>query len=96
MKLVIESLIHELEGKLGGYVTLLLYRYANLCIKAQPMSLMSVVVEDDEQGQMNIEQVAGVVIPDEFHLKLIPYDPRFTSRFVKLSRSNIQNSNRIL
>lgn len=77
MKLAIESLIHEMEGKLGGYVTLLLYRYANLCIKAQPMSLMSVVVEDEEQGQMNIEQVAGVLILDEFHLELIPYSPRF-------------------
>lgn len=66
-----------MEGKLGGYVTLLVYRYANLCVKAQPLSLMSVVVEDDELGQMKIEEVAGLTMPDEFHLKLIPYDKRF-------------------
>ena len=77
MKLAIESLIHEMEGKLGGYVTLLVYRYANLCVKAQPLALMSAVVEDEEQGNMKIEEVAGLMLPDEFHMKLIPYDPRF-------------------
>lgn len=77
MKLSIETLIHEMEGKLGGYVTLLVYRYANLCVKAQPLALMSTIVEDEEEGNMKIEQVAGLMLPDEFHLKLIPYDPRF-------------------
>ena len=77
MKLSIETLIHEMEGKLGGYVTLLVYRYANLCVKAQPLALMSTLVEDEEEGNMKIEQVAGLMLPDEFHLKLIPYDPRF-------------------
>lgn len=77
MKLIIESLIHEMEGKLGGYATLLMYRYANLCVKAQPLSLLSLVVEDEEQGPMTIEQVAGVKMPDEFHIELVPYDPRF-------------------
>ena len=60
MKTAIATLIHEMEGKLGGYVTLLVYRYANLCVKAQPLALMPVVVEDEEEGPMNIEQVAGV------------------------------------
>lgn len=77
MKLSIETLIHEMEGKLGGYVTLLVYRYANLCVKAQPLALMSTIVEDEEEGNMKIEQVAGLMLPDEFHMKLIPYDPRF-------------------
>ena len=77
MKLSIETLIHEMEGKLGGYVTLLVYRYANLCVKAQPLALMSTIVEDEEEGNMKIEQVAGLMLPDEFHLKLNPYDPRF-------------------
>lgn len=66
-----------MEGRLGGYVTLLVYRYANLCIKAQPMALLSALVIDEEQGEMNIEKVAGVVIQDEYHLKLVPFDPRF-------------------
>lgn len=77
MKVAIESIIHEMEVKLGGYVSLLMYRYANLCVKADPMSLLSTIVEDEEQGDMTIEQVAGVLMPDEYHLKLVPFDPRF-------------------
>ena len=77
MKIAIETLIHEMEDRLGGYATLLVYRYANLCVKAQPMALLSAKIIDDEQGEMNIEHVAGVVMPDEYHLKLVPYDPRF-------------------
>ena len=77
MKIAIETLIHEMESRLGGYATLLVYRYANLCVKAQPMALLSAKIIDDEQGEMNIEHVAGVVMPDEYHLKLVPYDPRF-------------------
>ena len=87
MKTAIATLIHEMEGKLGGYVTLLVYRYANLCVKAQPLALMPVVVEDEEEGPMNIEQVAGVRMPDEYHLEVIPYDPRFNfplSKAIKL------------
>lgn len=77
MKIAIESLIHEMEGRLGGYVTLLVYRYANLCIKSQPMSLLSAIVMDEEMGEMKIEEVAALSVPDEYHLKLIPFDPRF-------------------
>ena len=77
MKIAIETLIHEMEGKLSGFTTLLIYRYANLCVKAQPMALLSAEIIDDELGALNIEKVAGVAMLDEYHLKLIPYDPRF-------------------
>ena len=77
MKIAIETLIHEMEGRLGGYVTLLVYRYANLCVKAQPMALLSAEIIDEEMGAMKLEQVAGVMMPDEYHLKLVPFDPRF-------------------
>ena len=30
MKVAIETIIHEMEGRLNGYVSLLIYRYANL------------------------------------------------------------------
>ena len=77
MKIAIESLIHEMEGRLGGYVTLLVYRYANLCIKAQPMALLSAVIKDEEMGEMKIEEVAAVSVPDDYHIKVLPFDPRF-------------------
>lgn len=66
-----------MESRLGGYVTLLVYRYANLCVKAQPLSLLSAQIIDDEMGEMKLEQVAGVMLLDEYHLKLVPFDPRF-------------------
>lgn len=78
MKIAIETIIREMEGKLGGYATLLLYRYANLCVKAQPMALLPVTVNDEEQGDMTIEHVAGIVMPDDYHLKVVPFDPHFT------------------
>lgn len=77
MKIAIESLIHEMEGQLGGYVTLLVYRYANLCIKSQPMALLSVLVMDEEIGEMKIEEVCAVSVTDDYHMTLLPYDPRF-------------------
>lgn len=77
MKIAIESLIHEMEGQLGGYVTLLIYRYANLCIKSQPMSLLSTLVMDEEMGEMKIEETCAVSVTDDYHMTLMPYDPRF-------------------
>lgn len=65
-----------MEGRLNGYVTLLIYRYANLCVKAQPMALLSAEIIDDEIGVMKIEHVAGVTMPDEYHLRLVPFDSR--------------------
>ena len=86
MRIAIESLIHEMESRLGGYVTLLIYRYANLCVTAQPMSLLPVVVEDEDQGEMNIEQVAGVKLLDDFRMEVVPYDPRFNFPLCKAIR----------
>lgn len=77
MKIAIESLIHEMEGQLGGYITLLVYRYANLCIKSQPMALLSALVMDEEMGEMKIEETCAVSVTDDYHMTLMPYDPRF-------------------
>ena len=87
MKIAIESLIHEMEGRLNGYVSLLIYRYANLCVKAQPLALLSAEIIDEERGSLPIEKVAGVLMPDEFHLRIVPFDPRYIfplSKAIKL------------
>ena len=77
MKLAIETIIHEMEGRLNGYVSLLIYRYANLCVKAQPLALLSAEIIVEERGSQPIEKVAAVVMPDEFHLRIMPFDPSF-------------------
>ena len=77
MKVAIETIIHEMEGRLNGYVSLLIYRYANLCVKAQPLALLSAKIIVEERGGLPIEKVAGVLMPDEFHLKIVPFDPSY-------------------
>ena len=65
------SEIQEIEKKFGSYQYLLIFRYANLCIKADPMSLMPVTVAVGATG-MNIEEVAEVAEMDDYHLGIIP------------------------
>ena len=40
------------------------------------MALLSAEIIDDEVGVMKIEHVAGVTMPDEYHLRLVPFDSR--------------------
>jgi len=77
MRIAIESTIHEMEGRLNGFIALLIYRYANLCVKAQPLALLSAEIIDEELGALNIEKVAAVVLPDDYHIRLIPFSPRY-------------------
>ena len=57
MRIAIESTIHEMEGRLNGYLALLIYRYANLCVKAQPMALLSAEIIDEELGALTSNTV---------------------------------------
>lgn len=65
------SEIKAFEKKLGSYQYLLTFRYSNLCVKADPLSLLpvNVIVGSREQ---NIEEVAEVVQMDDLHLAVIP------------------------
>ena len=66
-----ESEIKSFEKKLGSYHYLLTFRYSNLCVKADPMSLLPVTVTVGNM-QRNIEDVAEVVQMDDFHLAVMP------------------------
>ena len=66
-----ESEIKEIEKKFGSYEDLLAFRYANLCVKADPQSLLPVTVVVGATGQ-NIEEVADVFNMDEYHLAVVP------------------------
>ena len=72
MNVFITSQIESVEKKMAGYHALLSYRYSNLCIKADPASLLPVTLI---MGSMekNIEEVAEVAKPaDEYHLAVVP------------------------
>lgn len=68
---MISSVIENMEKQLVGYQYLLTYRYHNLCVKAEPMALLSVIVRINGEEQ-EIEQVADVVVPDEYHFQILP------------------------
>ena len=71
MNLFYKSLINQVENKMAGYLTLLNYRYQNLCVKADPISLMPVNVMMAGEAK-NIEDVAKVGLTDEYHLAVFP------------------------
>ena len=76
MKRTIENLINEMEGKLGGYAGLLNYRYMNLCVKAEPVALISVQLEDEEGEPCNLEKLADAFLADQYTYEVIPKHPR--------------------
>jgi ribosome recycling factor len=81
MDLVLRTQLNELEKKMTAYMMLLHFRYMNLCVKAEAASLLpvNVIVLGD---QKNIEEVADVAIPDEYHLAVIPKDDEFREEVI--------------
>ena len=65
------SEIKAFEKKLSSYQYLLTFRYSNLCVKADPISLLPVSITVGNREQ-NIEDVAQVVQMDDFRLVVIP------------------------
>lgn len=63
--------IDSAQKKMSAYVTLLNYRYMNLCVKAEVGALMPVTVYIGEDAY-NIEDVATVNCPDDFHFGVYP------------------------
>lgn len=76
MRKAIEILIGEMESKLGGYAALLNYHYLNLCVKAEPVALISISVRDNEGEQRNLEDVAFAMLADDYTYEIIPKDMR--------------------
>lgn len=72
MRNSIKILLGELDAKLTGHAGLLNYRYMNLCIKAEPAALLSLIVTDIEGNTYNIEEVADTMIPNDFSFEFVP------------------------
>ena len=71
MKRSIISLYEAMEDKLSGYVSIANYRYMNLCVKAEEVSLLSVRV-NIEGEEKNIEDVAQVSKKVDYQFVAIP------------------------
>lgn len=57
--------------KLQGYAALLAYRYANLCIEANPIALLSAEIEIEGEKK-RIEDVAQVAVHETYHFIVNP------------------------
>ena len=71
MDFAVKAVLSQFEGEMDAYYALLMMRLMNLCVKANPVSLLPVVVEADEQEKV-FEEVADVSVPDEDHLDVYP------------------------
>lgn len=71
MKRAVGQQLSLLKTKLQGYVGLMVYRYANLCIEANPAALLSVEVEVEGEKK-KIEEVAQVAVHETYHFVVSP------------------------
>ena len=75
-------MINDLQNRLMGYCALLSYRYMNLCVKADPVALLSAQVMIDD-NDYPLEQVASVAIEDEVTYRFYPIDKNLIPHICK-------------
>ena len=68
--------LNATEKKMASYMTLLNFRYINLCVKAEAASLIPVNVNIFGEDK-DIEEVAEVAIMDDYHLAVIPKNDEY-------------------
>ena len=73
MKRSIAIMLGEAKSRMSGYVALTNYRYMNLCVNAEPASLLCVNVELDDTTY-NMEEVAAVAKPKDDQFAILPKD----------------------
>jgi hypothetical protein len=80
MNIYISGQIAELKDKLNAYVTMLSYRFSNLCVKAELGALMPVTVITEEEH--NLEDVAKIAIPEENQFEIYPNLNHYTQQII--------------
>ena len=68
--------LNATEKKMASYMTLLNFRYINLCVKAEAASLIPVNVNIFDEDK-DIEEVAEVAIQDDYHLAVFPKNDEY-------------------
>lgn len=65
------ELFEEMKLKMNGYAMLFVYNLMSVCIKAEPMSLLSATVKT--QGKkLNLEETAAIRMPNEKQFAITP------------------------
>lgn len=76
MRQSVRILIEEAKTKWSAYASLLSYRLMNICVKAEPASLLSFMVEYEDE-KYKFEEVAHVTIPREDQFRIYPMDKAY-------------------
>lgn len=71
MKRNVINQLEQLKNKESGYVALLIYRYGNLCVEADPLSLLPVEIEIEGETK-KMEEVAQVAVHEKVHFIINP------------------------
>ena len=71
MRRDVNTQLDQLKAKMNGYVALLMYRYANLCIEANPIALLPISVKVEGE-QKHLEEVAKVAVHEKYHFNIYP------------------------
>ena len=82
MRRSVVLLLNEAKQKMSGYLGLFLYRLMNLCVKAEPASLLSVDIQEGDTS-FGLENFAQVAQKDDYHFIIMPKDRGLTSEIVK-------------
>lgn len=62
----------QLQEKLQGYIGMMFIGYANMCVKVEPVSLLTISVK--VEGELkNLEDVATIGQKNEYQLMIIPH-----------------------
>ena len=82
MRRSVLSLLNEAKQKMSGYVALFTYRLMNLCIKAEPASLLSIEIKDGDSS-IGLDVVSDVGQVDDFQFIIIPKIRSVVNEIVK-------------
>lgn len=82
MRTKVRILLQEANAKLSGYTALLSYRLSNLCVKADPVSLLSIEFQD-EGNMFGLEKIAKIAKLDDYSFAVIPNDMKSLGEIIK-------------
>lgn len=82
MRRSVINLINEAKHKMSGYLGLYTYRLMNLCVKAEPASLLSIELQEGDTT-IGLENLAEVGQTDDYHFVIIPKDRSILNEIIK-------------
>lgn len=78
----INELFDETKQKMNGHTMLFYFHLSNLCIKADPMALLSATIKIDGKD-LNLEDVASVSLPNDNQFAVKPKDTEYIMPITK-------------